>query len=216
TVPDFKTTEEWMQLVMHEYFHSYQFSNSFFIRYFKKKIKVKEDSLNAIYSENKWFANYLAEENDCLLTCIATANTDSLKNNFRRFINYRLARQKRFKALFKYDIGPFEDFWEKVEGTARYIEYYTGLSYAGFHTNSDTRCDPFFDGFKRFTSQADLPGTPNFIIRTKIMRAYYYVTGFNMCRLLDKLNVNYKNDLFNSKNKSLFKILTKSISHLGS
>lgn len=48
-----------------------------------------------------------------------------------------------------------------------------------------------------------------FIERTKMMQAYYYVTGFNLCRLMDKIGINYKQDLFNHPAEGLYEIFTK-------
>jgi hypothetical protein len=203
TVPDFSTTEEWFQLIMHEYFHSFQFSHRAMLSFLHDKIKIKEDSLTSIYRGLKWFASMTDSENILLLKAINTPFTDSLRYYIRKFIAERTNRREQFRDSLGYDISIDEDFWEKAEGTARYLEYYTAFAYKNLNVKTAKNCDSLFKNFSWYRNR-DLAKEKNFYIRTQIMPAYYYVTGFNLCRLLDKVHVAYKKDLFTEPRESLF------------
>ena len=195
-VPDVKNTEEWLQLVMHEYFHSFQFNHKGFIQYFADSVDVKTDSLNDYYKNNEWFSNLAGIENACLLKALNSSSIDSTKYFCKQFIETRKERRQKFINEFHFDISAAEKFWEKVEGSARYIEYNTGFIYSNSHDDvTNSKCDTLFNHFNNYYKK-DFEKQPWFYVKTQIMRAYYYVTGFNLCRVLDKLNISYKEKLF--------------------
>ena len=207
-VPDVKNTEEWLQLVMHEYFHSFQFNHTSFINYFADSVHMQTDSLNNYYKNNDWFSELAGIENDCLLKAISASSRDSLKYFCKQFIETRKERRQRFIKQFQFDISPAEKFWEKTEGTARYMEYNTGFIYEnGQITTTGAKCDTLFNHFNNYYKK-DFEKQPWFYIKTQIMRAYYYVTGFNLCRVLDKLKISYKEDLFDRPSAGLEDFLT--------
>jgi hypothetical protein len=71
----------------------------------------------------------------------------------------------------------------------------------------DTGCDDMVKEFDAFKHN-DLESTEVFTERAKISPAYYYATGFNMRRLLDKPGVDYKKRPFTRPDRSLFAILS--------
>lgn len=203
TVPDVTNTEEWLQLVMHEYFHAYQFSHRDYIAYLADSIKLPVDSLHQYYRQQQWFSDYLGKENTSLLKAISAKSPDSAKHYCDDFFKNRKARRARFKTDMGFDISALEKFWEKTEGTARYLEYNLAYVFAeSTFGQAKMACDTMFNGFTNY-HQNDMENRPWFYIKTQIMVAYYYVIGFNLCRVMDKLQIEYKKDLFDKPSEGL-------------
>ena len=206
-VPDFSKTEDWIQLVMHEYFHSYQFSHKPTILNLSENIKQPSSVLDEQYLTDAGFRDGLAMENQTLLDAIRTTDKDTLFMLIKRFIDLRETRRRSLPRKSRKSIVPQEDFWETIEGTARYVEYYLAGNFREIAVAGRKSCDTLFQNFAGYSGSFDFELYPEFIERTRIMKAYYYVTGFNLCRLLDKLNIDYKTDLFDDRQNSLYDIL---------
>jgi hypothetical protein len=208
-VPDFDKTEDWLQLVMHEYFHSFQFSHKPTITYLSEKIQISSDTLNKLYLQNAWFQQLLEKENKALLNAIRARAGDSTNLYLDEFFRTRQQRRMKYENLHKLNLTNLENFWETIEGTARYAEYYMAGNFNQIRTETSNHCDSLFRNFQDYDSLSNFENEPEFIERTKMMQAYYYVTGFNLCRLMDKLAIDYKLELFNHPTTGLYEILTK-------
>ena len=193
---DITNTEEWLAIVLHEYFHAFQLKHDNMMGFLADSLKTSADTLVQLYRKNEWFRDALQTENDLLLNAIATPGKDSTIHYLRIFIQRRQQRKRTFMQKLGYDISRMEDFWEKMEGPARYVEY--NLAYIYQRTifkDTTSSCDTFFNYYRAY-KQPGLEKMGWMYNKTTIMSAYYYVTGFNMCRLLDKLDANYKKTLF--------------------
>jgi hypothetical protein len=210
-VTDFTQTEDWLQLVMHEYFHSFQFSHSNTIEYLAENIKMSADTLDKIYLEKVWIKQLLATENELLLNAINTPNRDSLNYFIDKFIETREGRRTKYEKENNFDLTRFENFWETIEGTARYAEYYLAGNFGEVNYNKTDNCDSLFNEFQDYKSVQNFEDIPKFKERTKIMQAYYYVHGFNLCRLMDKLKIDYKSKLFDHPEIGLYQILINNV-----
>jgi hypothetical protein len=209
-VPDFDKTEDWLQLVMHEYFHSFQFSHKATIDYLAKRIEIAADTLDKIYMQHKWFQQSLEKENAALLSAIGSTDKDSLGPYIKEFIQARENRIAKYEKTNKLDLNTMEKFWETMEGTARYVEYYMAGNFSQIPKTA-IQCDSLFNRFKDYEEASNFEDKPEFRTRTQIMPAYYYVIGFNLCRLMDKMNINYKQGLFDGTGNSLYDIFIKNI-----
>ena len=205
-IPDVSSTEEWVTMIMHEYFHCFQYKHNAYIDYYEKNIvQIQPDSLTAIYKNNAWFKKSIDHENELLLNAIN--ETDNLKTEqlIDSFIEMRKQRRIETKQLSQLDITNFEKYYETMEGTARYVEY---SLYHLFSTSqldctlleSDTSFKSFRK-FKNYNMEHD-----KWLYLTE-RTTYFYAIGFNMARLLDKLKIEYKTKLFNQGGLSLEDIL---------
>jgi hypothetical protein len=210
-VPDFNKTEDWLQLVMHEYFHSFQFSHQATMNYLANTVQISADTLDKIYLQNAWFRESLENENMALLNAIRTTANDSIKIYIAEFFQTRQQRRMKYKNVYKLNLNVMENFWETIEGTERYAEYYMAGNFNQIETGTTSQCDSLFKNFKDYSDQLDFENKQEFINRTQIMPAYYYVTGFNLCRLMDKMNINYKQDLFDHPTVGLYEIFTRNV-----
>jgi len=204
-VPEFKYTEHWLQLVMHEYFHCYQFSHSPYINFLADTIQLPADTLDRIYLQTPWFKKDLELENAALLQAISAAK-DSTDYFVEDFLKIRKHRRNKFQSINGADISPLENFWETAEGTARYVEYHLAGHFNEISIGQKIQCDSLFNQFKDYKGSIHFEDRGESIQRTKMMQAYYYVTGFNLCRLMDKMTIPYQTELFNYPNKGLYEI----------
>lgn len=206
TIPKVPTTEQWTTMIMHEYFHGFQYKHQSYINYYEKNIvQIQPDSLKSIYKNNLWFKEKIDLENELLLQAII--EKDSIKANFKidTFFKVREERRKLTKQKLNFEIENFEKCYETMEGTARYVEY---SLYNKFSTRrgdyklvkSDTSFKSF-DQYRKYNIEND-----QWLFMTS-KTTYFYAIGFNMARLLDKLNVEYKNKLFKQGGLSLEEIL---------
>lgn len=207
-VPDITNTEEWAAIVLHEYFHGFQLNHSMMMDYLADNPKMGTDTLAQLYRQNEWFKTAVGEENELLLQAIQAGSANDAKTLALTYLEKRKSRRDRFKAEKGYDPGKTEDFWEKLEGTARYVEYNLAYVYMG-STVARRSCDSSFNNYATYKK----PGFENMAWmhdKTTIMPAYVYVTGFNLCRLMDKLKIPYKEGLFD-RTTSLAVILERAI-----
>lgn len=210
-VPDFTRTEDWLQLVMHEYFHSFQFAHSSAMSYLADSVRIAVDSLERAYLRKIWFREALEKENAALLRAIECRTEDSLHFYLRRFVQIREHRRSQYEKLQAPGITAAENFWETIEGTARYVEYYMAGYFSHLADTVTNRCDTLFRNFADYTRLPGFENDPAFRKRTEIMPAYYYVTGFNLCRLMDKMNIAYRHNLFDHLRKGLYAVLTEAL-----
>lgn len=208
-VPDFKTTEEWLQLVMHEYFHGFQFSHEKTINYLANTIRIAADTLDKIYLSNNKFRKEIKYENQLLIKAYETEIRDSINRYIKEYQIHRENRISKFQDTLDFDLSKHENFWETIEGTARYVEYYMALHFEDIPLKDSFRCDSLFNDFKNYSNSKDLENRKEFKQRTMMLPAYYYVTGFNICRLLDKLGYEYKQELFDKPESGLYQLLKK-------
>jgi hypothetical protein len=206
TVPKVKSTEQWTTMIMHEYFHGFQYKHRDYLNYYEKNIvQIQPDSLRSVYKNNNWFKEKIDLENSLLLQAIT--EKDSLKTNFiiDTFFKVREERRKLTKQKLNFEIGNYEKCYETMEGTARYVEY---SLYNKFSTRrgdyklvkSDTSYKSF-DQYRKYNIEND-----QWLFMTS-KTTYFYAIGFNIARLLDKLKVEYKSKLFNQGGLSLEEIL---------
>ena len=172
TIPDVTTIKEWATMVMHEYFHGFQFKQDGFLNAYETIFAVcPQDTLSTLQAQLEWYKKSILQENELLLKAINAPDLDSTKAHIRAFLELRDSRRTRMKEQEKIDITAAEQFMEIMEGSARYIEY---------------RLYEYFDDFN--LTDAKWLYT--------IGKNYYYATGFNLLRLLDKLGIEYHSHIF--------------------
>ena len=159
-------------MVMHEYFHGFQFKQDGFLDAYEKAFAAcPQDTLSRLQVQHEWYRERILQENELLLKAIGEANLDKAKAHVREFFKLRDSRRNRMREEQNTDIAAAEQFVEIMEGSARYIEY---------------RLYEYFGDFS--LSEAKWLYT--------IGQNYYYATGFNLLRLLDKLGIEYHSYIF--------------------
>ncbi|MDA3615447.1 hypothetical protein [Polluticaenibacter yanchengensis] len=207
-IPVVLSTEQWATMVIHEYFHGFQYKHKPFLDFYEKEITyMHEDSLHTIYKSNAWFKASIDKENQLVLNAIHEKDSVNRQSMIRDFFTLRNDRRQKVANELKTDISKYEKCYETIEGTARYVEY---ALYHLFSTQPDDqllKSDPSFKSFEKFRHyniEKD-----HWLYLTEKTK-YFYAIGFNMARLLDKLNIEYKSKLFQQEPTSLEDILKES------
>jgi hypothetical protein len=206
-VPDVHSTEMWTTMVMHEYFHGFQFKHPQFLNFYEKEINVSADTLKVLYGKFNWFKKSVDEENDILLKALVAEAQTETQQFIIQYFKLKDQRLKQTKELLNSDIRAIEDNYETMEGTARYVEYSLYCQFANMQPdNKLVISDSLFRSYSYFENYTITKDKWFYLTGNK----YYYAIGFNEARLLDKLNVDYKSRLFN-ENVFLDEILREQV-----
>lgn len=205
-IPDVSSVEEWATMILHEYFHGFQFKHPKFLEYFEKNIvHVSQDTLKSIYTSNEWFKECIDKENDLLLSALNSSENNEIHTLIDSFFQLRMQRRNKTKHILNLDIKLIEEIYETMEGTARYIEY---SLYGEFATKQPDgkllKSDTCFHSYSYF-GDFKLDSAKWLYMTNKT--TYFYASGFNIARLLDKLKIEYKSRLFEDGGISLEQIL---------
>ena len=184
-IPDVTSVNEWATMVMHEYFHGFQFKNDGFLDIYEAITDaVLPDTLPVLAACHDWYGESIARENDLLLTAINASDNEALRGYVQSFFKLRDERRERVKKELGIDIAALEQLYETMEGSARYIEYCLYRHFGNFNLS---------DAKWLYT----------------VGRKYYYATGFNLLRISDKLEIDYKHGIF--KNVSTVERILRNI-----
>ena len=172
TIPDVTSVNEWATMVMHEYFHGFQFKNDGYLETYETITNtVLPDTLSALAASHDWYRESITQENDLLLNAIETNDIEATRAYIQSFFKLRNERRERVKKELGIDIVALEQLYETMEGSARYIEYCLYRHFGNFNLS---------DAKWLYT----------------VGHKYYYATGFNLLRISDKLKIDYKYAIF--------------------
>ena len=172
TIPDVTSVNEWATMVMHEYFHGFQFKNDGYLDIYDTITNaVLPDTLIELAASHDWYRESITQENDFLLKAIDANDIEASRAYIQSFFKLRNERRERVKKELGIDIVALEQLYETMEGSARYIEYCLYRHFGNFSLS---------DAKWLYT----------------VGRKYYYATGFNLLRLSDKLRIDYKYLIF--------------------
>ena len=206
-MPECTSTEYWVTVIVHEYFHGFQFKHkSYTNTVLMKTAGVSQDSLSKIFKNNSWFAEKIKKENDFLLKAIQSENRSETESYIDSFFSLRKERRLEVQSKLNFEIDDVEKIYETMEGTARYIEYNLQMEYATRKPDKKlASVDTAYHSYKIFQNYK-IENDPWLYTAGK---RYFYATGFNIVRLLDKLKIDYKSRLFKEGSLSLDEILEK-------
>ena len=172
TIPDVTSVNEWATMVMHEYFHGFQFKNDGYLDIYDTITNaVLPDTLIELAASHDWYRESITQENDFLLKAIDANDIEASRAYIQSFFKLRNERRERVKKELCIDIVALQQLYETMEGSARYIEYCLYRHFGNFNLS---------DAKWLYT----------------VGRKYYYATGFNLLRLSDKLEIDYKYGIF--------------------
>ncbi len=205
TIPDVNSTEQWTTMIMHEYFHGFQFKHPAHLTYFKKNVAASADTLPKIYKSHAWFKESVDKENTMLLAALEVADNAKMKSLLDSFFMNREQRRRQTMLQLHFDVKEIEQAYETMEGTARYVEYSLYSHFAGKSPNGDLlKSDTAYHSYQYFRNYHIEKDKWLYLSdRTN----YFYATGFNLVRLFEKLKINYQTRVFNEGGLSLEQIL---------
>ena len=172
TIPDVTTMDVWATMVLHEYFHAFQFSHPKYADYYEKHCAFFDSNiLQSLYLNHKWYRNSINKENELLLKALNTSDINLARRHLRSFLKIRSNRRKKAYRKLHLDITKAEQTYEMTEGSARYIEAKLYESIPVYQADSSW----LYTAGKK----------------------YHYATGYNIIRVLDKFGCHYQKELFN-------------------
>ncbi|MDD2981832.1 MAG: hypothetical protein PHQ74_00445 [Crocinitomicaceae bacterium] len=205
-IEDVNSTEMWSTMVLHEYFHGFQFKHLNYQNHIQNSISYfRQDSLSRIYKSNSWFKTAIDTENNFLLEAIEAKNSNASLQLIDSFFASRSERRLKTNESLKIDLAQVESIYETMEGSARYveIELYKLFS-SNSRKNKKIDSDKSFKNYKEF-KDFDFQKAEWIYLTNKTK--YCYATGFNMIRLLEKLDVEFKSRIFKEEDMTLEKLL---------
>jgi len=198
-------TRGWVAIILHEFFHGFQFLHEGYRDYVARHnfiYSAVRDPLQNLFRTQDWYRDYLKSENDLLLKACKSENRQQTDSLIRVFFDIRKERRSRIKTDSDFDFELTEKSFETMEGCARYVEamlfsyYVKDRQLAAVDTafNNKGNSRENIEALERIT-EGD----------------YYYATGYNIVRLLKKLNIDFSSVLFKNPSVTLEELLRKSI-----
>ncbi len=135
------------------------------------------------------------KKNGLLLLAVSSTDSTTMTTYLRLFQDKRKEKRDLCLQKLKYDIRKYEGYYEKLEGSARYVEYQLMNSFRALPPDKALqKSDTFYTSNKQFSNFQLEKNT--WLYETSQSANYTYATGFNMARLLDKMKRPYKEQLF--------------------
>lgn len=208
-VPDVPHVEEWFTMLLHEKFHGYQFMHSEFLKYYNEITKhISQDSIQNVYKTHDWFKTMIDEENGFLLTAINTKSREQSLSALNKFKDIRKKRRMKYEKLFSSDIETVERVYELVEGSARYYDRLAQKTIASMKPYKPLKdIDKFYNGVKPFAENYD--ELNSWAYKSDKSGEYFYATGYNLMRVLDRLEIKYQEELFKDVKMDLEVLLNR-------
>lgn len=171
-IPGTEEVAIWRTMVLHEYFHGFQFRHPAYLAQFEASGAglIPSSELVGHYQRYGWYKESVDRENAFLLDALGQTDAGMICRDIDGFRKLRAERHARMRRELAPEAVGAERVYETMEGTARYIEFHA--------------CPGGYD-----------LDANDWLYRTDISQ-YMYATGFNIVRLLDKLGVDYKTRLF--------------------
>lgn len=203
-MPDLGSLQEWAAMVIHEYFHGFQFRNPGLTAYGDSAVSLRGSQLQAFYNQYDWFKASIDQENKLLLHCLTLTDSRQIKTTLRTFCSLRESRTRRLEDSLSIHLALQEAFYEKLEGTAKYVELNLIAGFKKFPADRELQLlDTAYktNAYQHFDLNAEQwRYTPGSI-------SYFYATGYNLLRVLDHLNVSYKKGFFKNNELTPYSLL---------
>ena len=217
-IPSVESTEMWATMVVHEMFHHFQYNNMNYAKYAESVIGTLPfdiRNLKILCQEDEQFLAMIQSENEILMKAISEGNDETRDSLITSYLDRRVKRIAKYGAENPH-LEQVENYYVIQEGSARYIEYQSMFILESYFYKVDAPKiinDPKFKSFSDF-EEIDLENDAfNYLVYAG-PTDYHYTIGFNIMRLLDELNVEYKKELFNNPEKGLHMYLEDFINTL--
>jgi hypothetical protein len=203
-MPDLGSLQEWAAMVVHEYFHGFQFRNPQLTTYGDSAVNLRGSQIQSFYNQIEWFKTSVDQENQLLLDCLTLADNKRIKTTLKIFCALRENRIRRLEDSLHINLAPQEAFYEKLEGSAKYVELNLIAGFKNFPVDRDLQLlDIAYktEAYQHFDINTEKwMYTPGSI-------SYFYATGYNLLRVLDHLKVDYKKNFFKNNNRTPYRLL---------
>ena len=195
TMEDISSLQQWASMIIHEYFHGYQFQHAHMLRYSNDSIVMRGSELQGLYRTHTWFSESVIRENGLLLAALKANYKKERDSVLLKFIELREDRRNRTDSLLKSRFSSQEDFYEKTEGSAKYVELSLLEHLKQFPAN--TYLSKQDTAYKARAYQEFKLSDQPWLYDTSSAN-YFYSTGYNLLKVLDRLGIPFKKNFFDS------------------
>ncbi|WP_224490923.1 hypothetical protein [Robertkochia flava] len=198
-IPSVTSTEWWTTMVIHEMFHHYQYNTPAFGAYARSVIgnlPIDIRNLIELCQTDTTFLEMIRKENDLLLGALAENNDDQKIALLREYLSNREKRISKYGKDREF-LEQVENYYVIQEGGARYLEYQAMKAMEDMYRNQPEPIlenDTLFRGFEEFR-EVDLTREEFSYLTYADPYTYHYAIGFNLMRVLDALNIDYRQNL---------------------
>ena len=198
-IPDLVDIQDWSIMVIHELFHSYEWSIPEMFEYAKivaKHMPGGPDNFLGYYHQDlEWYKESVKQENE-LLKEIWIDGAD-LVENINKYDSLRNQRIERIKRGYNVDIRIAEDYEITIEGQARYFESLTKRYLSKNNPEAALLTQEDKEGITNMFKGYEVSKDKN--LSDIFNNRYYYPMGYNISMILEKYNVNFKNSIFSEE-----------------
>lgn len=197
------TTQGWVAIVLHECFHGFQYRHPAYYQYASQHNLINLSAgtaLQNLYITYPWYKDYIDTENDLLLKAIAATGKQTRDSLIGEFLKVRAERRSHISSGSDTTFNVMEKNFETMEGTARFAEAY--ILSSPLKDKDIMAVDPHFNKDNVAAPLADIES-----LAMASTGNYYYATGYNMIRLLKKMNVDYSKLFFKQPSLTLEDVL---------
>lgn len=212
-IPSVSSTEWWIGMVIHEMFHHFQYNEPNFFNYAKDELAPLDfdvRNLKTLCVEDQEFFQAVQDENELLIKAIENPSRDKKKGLIKDYLVQRAKRMEKYKEEYPL-LEQIENLYIIQEGSARYVEYNSFLVFQELSDDSSTvllEDDPMFNELREFQT-IDLESDDFSFLTYAGRSTYHYAIGFNIMRLLDQFDPNYKMELMTHPEIGLHTYLEK-------
>lgn len=186
------STEEWLSIFLHEFFHTRQFLLPSFRPTLveMKSGKLDAGALERLFKDDAGYRALVEREYAALAAAAAreaALTPDAAREVLQSWGSMYTERRAQLQELGGESFVRADLVLTYVEGTARYVEA-VFLSDRRFHSSLPLQADPRYQDFRPFSAKPGYQG----LVQRKLGPRYYYAIGMHLALVLDRADPAWK------------------------
>jgi hypothetical protein len=186
------STEEWLSVFLHEFFHTRQLLAPAFRATLVelKSGKIDPGALEKLFKGDGSYRALLEREHETLSAAAArdaALTPEGARAALREWSSMYKERRDQLEKLGGAALVHANVVLTYVEGTARYVEV-EFLSDPRFHSSLPLAADPHFQNYRRFSAKQGYEG----LMQRKLGARYFYSVGMHLALVLDRADPTWK------------------------
>jgi hypothetical protein len=186
------STEEWLSVFLHEFFHTRQFLLPSFrpMLVEMKSGNVDAAALETLFKDDAAYRALVEREYAALAEAAArhaALTPEAAREALQSWSSMYAERRAHLQKLGGEPFVRADLVLTYVEGTARYVEA-AFLSDARFHSSLPLQADPHYRDYRPFSAKPGYQG----LVQRKLGPRYYYALGMHLALVLDRADPTWK------------------------
>jgi hypothetical protein len=186
------STEEWLSVFLHEFFHTRQFLLPSFrpMLVEMKSGNIDAGALERLFKDDAGYRALVEREYAALQAAAArdaALTPEAAREVLQSWSSMYTERRAQLQKLGGEPFVRADLVLTYVEGTARYVEA-AFLRDGRFHSSLPLRADPHYQDFRPFSAKPGYQG----LVQRKLGARYYYAIGMHLALVLDRADPTWK------------------------